>query len=61
MFLASYIGRENTIIDYAYIAQVGNIDINLIKIDKIKITNDPKLFLNNRENILFISRWIYNL
>lgn len=48
-FLASYIGRENTIIDYAYIAQVGNIDINLIKIDKIKITNDPKLFLNNRE------------
>ena len=48
-FLASYIGRESTIIDYAYIAQVGNIDINLIKIDKIKITNDPKLFLNNRE------------
>ena len=48
-FLASYIGREDTILDYAYVAQVGNIDLTLTDIDlKVKVTDNPRYFLNNR-------------
>lgn len=49
-FLASYIGREDTILDYAYVAQVGDIDLSLTDIDlKIKVTDNPHYFLNNRK------------
>ena len=48
-FLATYIGREDTILDYGYIAQVGNIDIYQTTNElNLKITDDAKCFLSNR-------------
>lgn len=48
-FLATYIGREDTILDYGFIAQIGNVDIeNTNNNLGLKITDNPRYFLNNR-------------
>ena len=50
-FLLTYVGREEEIMDYAYVIQIGNVDISMITlIDPIiEITEDARLFLRNRE------------
>lgn len=47
-FLLSYVGRESEIIDYAWIAQVGDVDINTLTTDLVKITTDARTFISER-------------
>ena len=50
-FIVNYIGKEDTIIDYLYSAQIGNIsDISNLKITSldIKITNDKEEFYKDK-------------
>ena len=47
-FLLSYVGREDTLIDYAYVAQIGDVSKDLFESDQISITTDARLFLKER-------------
>lgn len=53
-FLLSYVGREDSIIDYAYIAQVGNIDTTVSIQLNLTITENAKDFLNNRNTMCLL-------
>lgn len=47
-FLLSYVGREDTLIDYAYVAQIGDVSKDLFESDQIAITTDARVFLKER-------------
>ena len=47
-FLLSYVGREDELIDYAWVAQVGNIDLNDFSTDLVEITTDARKFIAGR-------------
>lgn len=53
-FLISYVGREDTLIDYAYIAQVGNVDTTVTIELNLTVTDNAKEFLNNRKTMCLL-------
>ncbi|WP_302047729.1 hypothetical protein [Megamonas funiformis] len=53
-FLISYVGREDTLIDYACIAQVGNVDTTVTIELNLTVTDNAKEFLNNRKTMCLL-------
>ena len=53
-FIVNYIGKEDSIIDYIYSAQVGNIEdltTLVLKNPAFAITDDIEFFYNNKEDL----------
>ena len=59
-FLLSYIGREDTVLEYAWVATIGKMDLMSLQADDDTfITTDAKYFLNHRDSsILYQDEYI---
>ena len=53
-FLVSYVGREEEILDHVFVYQVGDIDIENLKMvsPKVQVTDEPRRFIENHDNYI---------
>ena len=53
-FLVSYVGREEEILDHVFIYQVGNVDVDNLKMisPAVQVTDEPRRFIENHDNYI---------
>ena len=53
-FLVSYVGREEEILDHVFVYQVGDVDIENLKMvsPKVQVTDEPRRFIENHNNYI---------
>ena len=52
-FMLTYVGRESEILDYAYVTNIGTVDIDYVATNiDAEITTDPRVFMNDRDNYI---------